>query len=481
MRFGYLSPILWFGLSVGCADLSHPNLTSDTGSVLSAVQSAPESAMQPTIRLASSQTEAPPAPGADPFQGQAPLTVEELVEQVLARNPTLAQMVAAWQAASARYPQVTSLDDPMFAATIGPETFHPDDAGASFAWRLEVAQKYPWPGKRRLRGDNALAEARAAGDDVADTVLQLIESAKDAFYEYYLVGRALAVNEETIKRLEEFRRDADLLYRTPTRERKVSFQDAVQARVEIGRQEQRRLALERARQVAMARINTLMHFDPASPLPAPPKELKVADALPEVEALRASAVARRPDLQALAERIAAEEASLNLAHKEYYPDVEPFLMYDRFMGNTPDGRDLSTMIGVRLNVPLRLARRQGAVMEANARIAQRRAELDRQIDQVNFQVEEAYARVREGERTVRLYATKILPDADLNVKTARADYGAGLVPAIAVIEAERARLDLYDRYYEAIAGYFRRHAALERAIGGPLMPLPQEAGRMQNR
>src|SRR5687767_5566927 len=48
--------------------------------------------------------------------GQLPsdtLSEEDLVQQVLARNPTLAQMTAAWQAAVERIPQVTSHDDPM--------------------------------------------------------------------------------------------------------------------------------------------------------------------------------------------------------------------------------------------------------------------------------------------------------------------------------------------------------------------------------
>src|SRR5262249_37458612 len=50
-------------------------------------------------------------PEVSPFSGAAELSVDALVEQILARNPTVAQMTAAWQAASARYPQVTSLDD----------------------------------------------------------------------------------------------------------------------------------------------------------------------------------------------------------------------------------------------------------------------------------------------------------------------------------------------------------------------------------
>src|ERR671936_68628 len=75
----------------------------------------------------------------------------------------LALMVAAWRAAQARYPQVTALDDPMFAATVGPGTIAPDDPGINFAWRVEVSQKLPYPGKLRLRGESALAEASAAG------------------------------------------------------------------------------------------------------------------------------------------------------------------------------------------------------------------------------------------------------------------------------------------------------------------------------
>ncbi|HJT75833.1 MAG TPA: TolC family protein, partial [Gemmataceae bacterium] len=119
-----------------------------------------------------------PPPAESPFAGMTELSAEALVQQVLARNPTLAQMVAAWQAASARYPQVTSLDDPMFAATIGPGTIRPDDPAVEFAYRLEISQKLPFPGKLRLRGQNALAEASAAGHDVEDTRLQLAESAR---------------------------------------------------------------------------------------------------------------------------------------------------------------------------------------------------------------------------------------------------------------------------------------------------------------
>jgi outer membrane protein TolC len=401
----------------------------------------------------------------DPFRSTKELTVEMLVEQVLARNPSLAEMEAAWQAASARYPQAVSLDDPMVAGTFGPETIAPDDRGVEFASRLEISQKYPWPGKRQLRGQNALAASNAAANDVDDMRLQLVESAKNAFYEYFLAERALEVNQESLGLLQRIQKDAESRYQSGNQ--KVSIQEVYQFKVEIGKEQRRRLELERMRRVAKARINTLMHFAPESPLPPPPKELKVDGEIRPVQELREMGLARRPDLQAIRNRAAAEEAALELAYKEFYPDFEPFFMYDRFMGNTSGSRDLATMLGVRVNLPVRRARRNAAVEEAEARLAQRRAELDKLTDQANFQIDQAYQEVQEGAETIRLYETKILKDADANVEAAQPAYKTGLIPASNLLEAERTFVELKDRYFQALADYLRRRATLDRAVAMP--------------
>jgi cobalt-zinc-cadmium efflux system outer membrane protein len=301
---------------------------------------------------------------------------------------------------------------------------------------------------------------------VDDVRLQLVESARTAFYDYYLVDRQRPVNQESLRLLREFRKNAAVRYESGL----VPQHDVLQADVEIGREQDRRLELDQVRQVALARINTLMHLPPDSPLPPPPRQLQVTGELPDAAALRAAALARRPDLQALADHLAAEEAALGLAHKDFYPDFEPFLMYDRFMGNVSNNRDLATMLGVRLNLPVYTARRCAAVDEAKARIAQRRAELARLTDQVNFQVQQAYARVRQSQRSVRLYQETILKAAADNVKAAQSAYVAGKIPFLSLVEAERDLILLRDRYYEALADYFRRRAALERAVGGPAGP-----------
>jgi outer membrane protein TolC len=370
-------------------------------------------------------------------------------------------MIAAWQAASARYPQVTSLDDPMFGATIAPASFGSNEVEAGY--RLEVSQKLPFCGKRELRGQNALAEASAAGRDVDDMRLQLTESARIAVYDYYLVYRAIGVNEEGLRLLQELRRNAETRYETGL----VPQQDVLQADVEIGRQRERRLTLDRMRKVAIARINTLLHLPPDAPLPPPPERLERTETLPPPDALRVRALDQRPDLKALADRMAAEQASLGLAQKEFRPDFEVMAAYDTIMGNGPT-RDLAPQVGLRLNLPIRRARRFGALSEASARLAQRQAELARLTDQVNFQVQEAYDQVLESQEAVRLYDKTIVPAARENVKAAQAAYVTGKTPFVSVIEAQRNLVMLRERAYEVQAEYFRRRATLERVAGGPL-------------
>jgi outer membrane protein, heavy metal efflux system len=400
-------------------------------------------------------------PNPQPLAGVTKLAAEDVVRVVLERNPTLDQMRAAAATVAARYPQVTSLDDP----TVGFSTA-PGSAGSSnvnYAARVEVAQKLLYPGKRGLKGSAVQAEALAAAEDVEDARLQLIESARSALADYYLAVKATTVAEENLKLLGEFRKNAEARYKAGQGQQ----QDVLQADVEAARQEERLVGLRRARLVAVARLNTLMHLPLDGPLP-PPADVGPSVVLPEVAKLREAALSR-PDVRALIARVGSEEAALALALKEYKPDVEVMAAYDGFWQGTD--RPLQWQVGVRTNLPVRYARRGGAVDEARAKVAQRRAELARLTDQVGLQVQEAFEQVREADDVVKLYEAKILPAAEANVKEAQAGYTNNRVPFLNLIEAQRSAVGLRDRYYEALAESVRRRAALERAVGGPF-PIP---------
>ncbi len=377
------------------------------------------------------------------------LQLDTLVEEVQSVNPSLEAAVEAWHAAAQRYPQMVSLEDPMFGFT----------KGTWGGWMAEASQKIPWPGKLRLRGNVAAAEADAAQWDVEDARLMLAEAAAMAFYDYYQADRQLAVNASNTTLMQQFRDTAKVRYEAA----QVSQQDVLQADVELADLEARQAELRQERKIAMARINTLLHREADHPLAPPPHKVAVPDALPARESLADLALDARPDLAAQMARIRQEEYALALAYKDYYPDVEIVAKHDHFMP-----MDMQNQVGMNFNVPLYRQKRHAAVCEASARLRQRRAELDARVDQVRFEVESAWDRVSERRTVVRLYEQKILPAAEANVQSARINYTAGKVDFLRLVEAERQLRQQQDKYHETVAEFHRRLAQLRRAVAAPL-------------
>lgn len=396
----------------------------------------------------------------DPFAGQTELEVNQLVAEVLKRNPSIPAMVAAWRAAAERYPQVVSLDDPMFGAVLGPGTFGSNDV--DFGWMVEGSQKIPWSGKRHLRGHVAQAEADAAFQDIEDARLKLAEAAKLAFFDFYLVQREMEINADNVRIMQAFRKSAQDKYAANL----VTQQDILQTEVELADLARRRIELDRMDEVGRARVNTLLHRVPDHPLPAPPQQIDISDDAPSAESLRKLAIERRPDLAAQAARIRAEEAAVQLACKEFYPDLEFVARYDAFW--QPAERELRPQIGINLNLPIQTERRRAAVQEAIARVTQRRSELDRQIDEIQYEVHAALSRLSESRRVVKLYTDSILPAARQNVESAQVNYEAGKLDFLRLIEAQRQLIGYREKHYESIAEFHRRIAELERVLAGPI-------------
>ena len=82
------------------------------------------------------------APSADeePFAGASELVLPTLVSEVQRRNPTLQASIAAWAAASERYPQAVALEDPLLQSMFAPGSFA-SNSSTQASYFIGVAQK----------------------------------------------------------------------------------------------------------------------------------------------------------------------------------------------------------------------------------------------------------------------------------------------------------------------------------------------------
>jgi outer membrane protein TolC len=391
------------------------------------------------------------------------LKLDDFVALVLARNPNVQAMTAAWRAAAARYPQAVSLDDPVFNAMMAPATFFSNQLDAAYV--LQASQKFPTNGKRGARGRVVAAEAGAAYAEVVDARLRIREAATIAYFDYFLVYRQLQLNDENRTAVAQFRSAALARYQANT----ATEQDVLQADVQLIELDRKQIELERMREVARSRLNTFLLRPPDDSLPPPPPRVPDPAELPPVAVVRDFALRQRPDLAAILARIRTEQAALDLARREYTPDIDLFAGYNSMWQPASVMKDMRGQVGVNVNLP-RHARRNSAVREASFRLAQRRAEYDQRVADIQFEVQSAYEQVRESSRTVTIFNERLLPTARQNVASALANYNVGKIDFLTLIQAERQLIELRDRHQQALADYYRRLATLERAVAGPLPP-----------
>ena len=391
------------------------------------------------------------------------LVLEELLETVLDRNPTLASMQRAYRAAVSRYPQVTAFDDPKFSYGFAPKSI--DSDRVDFGQRFELSQHIPFPGKLRLRGEAALGEAQAARSDFDAARDGLIEKTKHSYFDYYYAFRAIGINDVNLSLLEEFQRIAETRYAAGT----ASKQDALHAEVERYHLEHRGIVLERLRKLARARINTLLHRSPELGLPPPPEEVGQPGSRSEFSLLREQAVNSRPELQALVHRLSAQRAKLELAGKEYYPDFTVMGAYNSIWQNG----DQKWLVGAGINLPIQFGRRRAAEAEALAKVGQLAARLAAGVDRVALEVTDAYDRLVESEHVVTLYSSKVIPSSRENLQAARSGYDNGEVDFLALITAEKNLMLVELEYEQGLTDYHQRLGTLERVIGGTVAETSQ--------
>jgi outer membrane protein TolC len=404
-----------------------------------------------------SEASAPAADRGDAlFAGAPELLRGELVRQVLARSPSIRAARHAWRAALAIYPQVTSLEDPMLGAGVAPRSFDSDMVDDGY--RFDLAQALPFPGKLRLKGEAALGEADAAAHDYTAVRLRLAAMASLLFDDYALAARSLDINGQHVALLEEFQRIAAARYAAG----EASQQDPIQAEVERMHALHREIVLATSLRVVAEQINALLHRAPTAPLPPPSREAAIPpDPGEPPGALIASALAQSPEILAAGARVAAEQARVDLARREYFPDFTVTGAYDRIWQE----EDLQPFVGLQMNVPLQIGRRRAAVEEAEARLAQAQSERLAAEDGVRAAVQPGADRLEEARHLAHLVHDRLLPAARDQVEAARSGFETGRDSFLVLIDAQRNLLDAELDHADALAEIGRRRAELDRAVG----------------
>jgi len=397
-----------------------------------------------------------------------PLRLEDVLAIARDANPEIQAARSRAHAAEAVPAQARAWDDPVVSweAWNAPNNLNVAHADNNI---FRVAQRFPFPGKRRLAGESAAEDARAAALDADAVVLDVETAVKRAYWSLWRAHQRLAIYERQRVLTERFAKTAEQRYAVGG----VPQADVLRAQVElthaITEVQSGSLAIDTAR----AGLNALLSRPPSDPL-GDPEEPRLPKPPPSADALIEAALARRPELSAQDATIAGQRHAVALARKAYWPDFE--VSVGRFVNF--DARD---GFGAMASVTVPIANKgkyDAAVSQANARVDAAEADRRRIADAVRRDVEQAWLRVRTATLRHGLFVTTHLPQAEQAIQVTESAYAAGTVDLLALLDTLRGLEQVHLDHVDSAAEIEGAWADLERAVGGALPELgAEEEGR----
>ena len=389
--------------------------------------------------------------------------VEALVAEALAASPDVRAAEEALAATRQGPAQATALPDPMVSTVLTNETWSPslgEMPDSNLA--VMVSQALPARGTRALRGRIAERTVGLAEQQLARVRRSLAASVRRAYAGLVQSQALLALVEEQAavwKQIEEVTRARYAVGQG-------AQQDVLRVQVELTRVGQLRIEQQADGAVRLAELNRLR----ARPAETPVGTGELGPAAGEAEPLDlAFARLRETSPELAAARAALERArlSVDLARAQFRPGLSVQAGY-----MNRGGFDPMWQAGVSVSLPVRKGWRRAALAEAEAGVRAAEARLATTELELRLRTQERLVQLATARTLFLLYEDGIGPQGRMNVEAAIANYQAGKVPFLAVLEALATLYGDRATQVRLQAGHARAAASLEEASLQPTSDVP---------
>lgn len=381
-------------------------------------------------------------------------------------NPGLKSAFQRWKTAMEKVPQVTALPDPML--TFGVFIEEVETRVGPQEWKASLSQRFPWFGKRHLKGQVAAEEANAAWFRYQARKLDLFHRVADAYAEYYYLKQAIEVTRENLSIVKRLEKVARTQYRTGA----TSHAVVIKAQVEMGKLEERLASLEDLRGPRSAKLNAALGRTTDATVPWP-------KALPqrETEALSREKLMTwlkdaNPEVKALRAEVDSGEAAVELAGKRYYPDVTAGLSYidtgSAVMPGADDSGKDPVALTLGVNLPIWRDSYRAGERQAQAKLRDTRHSLRDRLNVLASDARLALYDVQDARRRIGLYKNTLVPKARQSLKANETAFRAGKMDFLSVLDSQRELLQFELSHQRALADHVEATARLEKLVGREL-------------
>jgi outer membrane protein, heavy metal efflux system len=389
------------------------------------------------------------------------LTVDAVLREVLAHNPSLKAARANWWAMQERAAQDRAWPDPRVGVDVERSDTTRFFSSTDNEWM--VSQELPLSGKNRLRARAAEAQADAALAESYRRQLNAFRDARIAFYDLITIQAQLELNAKNAVLLRQFAEITRIKYEAGARMQS----DLFMAEMESVKNAEARRDLEQRLLEAQSRLNVLMNRSPDHPLP--PATLPHIPE-PAYDAVDGEKVALqyRPELSIAEDKIRTAKAQHSLAKRAWIPDPELRIEARQFNGSASI-REYDT--GIFFNFPWFSRRKyRAAIAEAEFNRQSAEHELAAVQNETRGLVREQLQRIQTLHHHYMLFRDKLVPLARQSVDSARISYNNDKATFLELLTAQQTLQDTESTLQHHLADYLSAIAQFDALVGGHVGP-----------
>ncbi len=404
------------------------------------------------------------APVKQPGQA-APLALNQLIKIAISHNPGLKSKKLAWQSKIQQYPQAIALNDPKLVYS---EAINPIETRLGPQERsLSLSQKFPYPGKRRLKGEIVKKDIQIAKMRYNQASRDLIVSLKQSFYELVYIENAISITLQNKKLLERITHIATTDYASSA----STLNSVAKAQSQYAQVSYDVQLLQELRATETTRINTLLNRKPDQALKINPYARVPAKFAHPLSRLY-QWVESNEELKIADLAIDKSGIQTRLSRYTSKPDFNIGLKYSEIgrseiSGLPRSGRDgLAVSIG--MNIPLN--REKNSAIKRQAHLERMRNIEDKQTlaNTLKARVKSIYFKLTNAQRLITLYGKNLIPQANRAMHIAQLQYRENKGSIASYLETQSTWLNFKLAYQRAIADYWQNLAEMEKLTGRKL-------------
>jgi outer membrane protein TolC len=393
------------------------------------------------------------------------LILKDLINEALKNNPEILSAEAMTAASGYKIPQARSLPDPMFMFGYQNEGFQKYTLGKEQGaqWMFSASQMFPYPGKLGLKGEMAQRDSESRGAMASAVRLQVVAKVKTLYYELFLAYKNIDLLRDKTVLFSRIEDAAVARYASGMGMQQEVLMAQTEKYMLLEKEEMQKQKIQSIESMLNATVGRDVNFPLGRPI-----ELSLTYSR-SMEELLSAAYQNSPEIKSKEKMIAAAEAKVKMAQKEYYPDFTINAGYFKRAGEFLDMWSLTSTI----NIPLfyKTKQRQG-VLEAEANLSAARHELDATKFMISSGIRDNFSMYKSAEKLMELYRSGLIPKTYQDFESAIAGYTSGKIEAITVINRLKTLIDLEISYWGQLVEREKAMARFE-AIAGTLASGPE--------